>query len=305
MIDKDNRHESIKYEYEKTLLKDLESKNIYIPLSVILDNEMDIKRVAIFSYLKIHCGLNNIINFIMPDMVEWCGCKPDRRINGTNDKFLNVIDGFNDRGYLTYLTEKSRSSFMKCKFDTEYYNEELDKYAVVYLDEIEKIMNYEKENLKDNSLNNATILLVFAYLRNKIFRRPNELKPEERYKDKIEERKRRCPEAYGSAMNNIAEEINISSKTLSRIIDILEYDLELIVTDRPYRIRNENDEFRTPPTIFANAYKRDGKYLLNTESNYSRLEIELRAEKMKEYYKGYKIDKSKRKNKMKGGTNDE
>lgn len=297
MIDTDNRQEYIKYEYEKTLLKDLESKNIYIPLSVILDNEMDTKRVAIFSYLKIRCGLDNIINFTIPNMVEWCGGKPDRRINGTNDKFMNVIDDLSDRGYLTYLTERSRSSFMQCKFDTDYYGEELDKYAVVYLDEIEKIMNYKKEKSKDGSLNNTTILLVFAYLRNKIFRRPNELKPEERYPDKIEERKKRCPEAYGSTVNDIAKEIDISSKTLSRIIDILEYDLELIVTDRPYRIKNEDDEFRTPPTIFANAYKRDGKYLLNTGSNYSRKEIELRAEKIKEYYKGYKIDKSKRKKK--------
>ena len=37
----------------------------------------------------------------------------------------------------------------------------------------------------------------------------------------------------------------------------------MIVTDRAYRIKNEDNEFRTLPTIFANAYKREDKYLLD------------------------------------------
>ena len=185
---------------------------------------------------------------------------------------------------------------MKCKVDTGYcYNECSDGFAVLYLDELEKIMNYKKENLKDSTLNNSTMLLTFAYFRNKIRRRPNELKPEERTAEGIQKRRERIPDAYGSNINDIADEIGISSKTLSKIIDILEYELELIVTDRPYRIKNENDEFRTPPTIFANSYKREDKYLLATGEGYSRNEIKLKAKNMKKYYKGYEIDKRKRK----------
>lgn len=305
-IDANNRQElptlvDGKYEYSKTLLNDLESKYIYIPLSVITDVKSDIRRVSIFSYLRIHCGLNNVINFTIPDIVEWYGGKPDRRANGSNDKTLSVIDTLNDGGYLTYLTEKSKSSYMKCKFDTSYYYEECsDGYAVIYLDELEKIMNYKKENQKDGSLNNTTILLAFSYFRNKIRRRPNELKPEERTSEGIMKRKERIPDAYGSNINSIADEIGISSKTLSKIIDILEYELELIVTDRAYRVKNENDEFRTLPTIFANAYKREDKYLLNTGDDYSRAEIELKAKNMKKIYQDYRIDKKKRKSKSKG-----
>ena len=156
-------------------------------------------------------------------------------------------------------------------------------------------MNYKKENSNDNVLNNATILLTFAYLRNKIKRRPNELKPEERTSEGIEKRRERIPDAYDSNINDMADEIGISSKTLSKIIDILEYELELIVTDRPYRIKNEDDEFRTPPSIFVNAYKRDDKYLLDTGEEYSRNEIELKANNMAKIYKGYRIDERKRK----------
>lgn len=310
-IDANNRQESYtlvdgKYEYKRIPLKESQSKYIYIPLSVIIDTELDIRRVGIFSYLRIHCGLNNVIGFTIPDAIEWCGGKSDRRINGTNDKVLSTLDTLVNMGYLTYLTEKSRSSYIKCEFNmTHYYEECSNGYAVIYLDELKKIMSYKKENLKDSTFNNTTILLVFSYLRNKIRRRPNELFPEERTSDGIKKRKEKFPDAYGSNFLEIANELNISSKTLSKIIDVLEQELGLIVTDRAYRIKNEDNEFRTLPTIFANAYKREDKYLLDTGDNYSRIEIEQKAENMRQHYQGYRIDKKKRKNKKKGENADE
>ena len=296
------RHDVVngKYEYSQVQLEGLSSKYIYIPLSVILDDELDIKRVGILSYLRIHCGLNDVVNFTVPDIVEWCGMKPNKRANKSNDNFLSIIDSLSDRGYLTYLTETSKSSYMKCKFDSAYYYDDCsDGFAILYLDEIEKILNYKKENSNDNVLNNTTILLVFSFLRHRIRRRPNELKPEERTPDGIKSRRERLPEAHSGNINDFANEIGISSKTFSKIIDILEYDLHLIVTDRAYRVKNEDNEYRTLPTIFANAYKRDDRYLLITGDNYSRTEIELKAENMKQHYQDYKIDKRKRKSKRK------
>ena len=194
-IEINNRQESYilvdgKYEYKRIPLEGSQAKYIYIPLSVITDTELDIRRVGAFSYLKIHCGLNNVVNFTIPDIVEWCGGKPDRRTNGSNDKLLSTLDSFSNEGYLTYMIAPSRSSYMKCRFNVEHYYEECSNgYAAVYLDELEKIMKYKKENLKDSTINNTTILLVFAYLRHKIRRRPNELMPEERTSDGIRKRK--------------------------------------------------------------------------------------------------------------------
>lgn len=285
-----------KYEYDRIELGGLESKYIYIPLSIIVDTELDIKRVGVFSYLRIHCGLNDVVGFTVPDMVEWCGMKPNKREGKSNDKFLDVVDALNSGGYLTFLTDKSRSSFMKCIFNTDYYYDDCSNgYAAVYLDEIDKIMSYKKKNSKDSTLNNVTILLVFAYLRNKIRRRPNELKPEERSYDGIKERRKRIPDAYDSNINDIAAELDISPKTTSKIIDILEYELNLIVTDRAYRVKNKDNEFRTLPVIFANAYKREDIYLLAFGDSYSRTEIELKANTISQYGKSYKIDKRKRK----------
>jgi hypothetical protein len=125
------------------------------------------------------------------------------------------------------------------------------------------------------------------------------LKPEERTPDGIKKRKERIPDAFDSNITDIAKELGIHKQTLSKIIDVLEWELKLIVTDRAYRIKTENNEFRTLPTIFANAYKREDKYLLAAGEEYSRTEIELKAENMKQHYQDYKIDKSKRKSKTK------
>lgn len=298
-----NNNKGYKYEYTKTLLTDLESKYIYLPLSLITDKELDVKRIAVFSYLRIHGGLNDIVGFTVPDMVEWCSMKPNKREGKTNDKFLSIIDDLSNKGYLTYLTEQSKSAYIKCKLNMEYYFDKCSNgYAVVYLDELQKILNYK--NLQGNSINNTTILLVFAYLRNKIMRRPNELKPEERTLKGIEQRRNRLPDAYDSNISDIAKELGIHKQTLAKIIDILELELKLIVTDRAYRIKTDNNEFRTLPTIFANVYKREDKYLLDTGEEYGRLEIELKAENIKRYYQDYKIDKRKRKNKKKKGEID-
>lgn len=288
-----------KYEYKRIELEEHQAAHIYIPWEVIADVSLDARRVGIFSYLRTHCGINNVVNLTVPDMVEWCGGKPDRRANGTNDKFLYALDAFSDDGYLTYLTERSRSAWMKCKLDTNRYFSKKDKqknrYAVVYLDEIEAIMSYQRENEKDSTVSNFVILLVFAYLRHKIKRRSNLLKPEERSAEKIKERRKKMPDAYSGNISDMADEIGISSKTFSKIVNILECDLHLIVTDTAYRVRNEDGEFRTPPAIFANAYKRDEKYLLDVGKGYSRKEMELKAEQLKGYFANYEINKTKRK----------
>lgn len=281
-----------KYEYSKTNLDGNKAKYIYIPISVITDTELGMRRVGIFAYLRVHYGLNAIDNFTIPDIVEWCGEKPSRKINGTNDKYLTIIDWFSDRGYITYLTERSRCSYMKCMFDTEEYVSECSNgYACVYLDEIEKIMNYKKENQNDHYLSNNIILLVFAYLRNKIIRRPNELKPEERHPDKVKNRRERIPEAYNETYRDIGKELGISERLVSDAVKILN-QLNLIVYGEPKKIVINGNEYRTPDMIFANYEKREAEFSLIKGEDYAYAEIEQKAVNMsKKGYYPYRLKK--------------
>lgn len=290
--------EDNRYEFTPTPLPKSASNYISIPLSIILDDEIDARRVAVLSYLRCRCGIDSIVNFSIPDIVEWSGSKPDKGAKGTNGKFLDVIDALNDRGYLTYLNEPNRTSFMKCEFDSDLYYEECQGgFAIVYLDEIKKILNYKKENSKDARLTNTTILLVFAYLRANIYRRPNKIEYSSgNHTVDVNNRRLENPEAYNDSFKNISDRIGVSEKTLTKVIDILECELNLIVTDKAYRVKNNKGEFRTPHTIFANAYKREKKYLLASGEKYSRAETEAKAEKIKRDFNiDFEIDKSKRK----------
>ena len=286
------------------------SKCFRIPKSIILDNEMDTRRISVFLYLWLSIGRwDNICRFNLPKLIEWCGNKPERGLKGINSKFINTIDELSNKGYLTYEKESIDIKYIECKLDTDHcYNECQNGFASVYLDEIEKIMNYKKENSKDSSLTNPVILLVFAYLRLMIWNRPNELKSingeintdgTNNESVDIKKRKLKRPDAYNDSFIEIASRIGISEKTLLRAVDILE-KLNLIVTDRAYRIKDKNGKYYTPNTIFANTYKRekhkDGKYyILASGDEYCRTEIENKAKILnKEYGGNYKIDKNKR-----------
>lgn len=292
--------------YEYTTVTELTgsaARYMNIPKSIILDDEMDSRRVAVFAYIYSCIGRwDNVCRFNLPNMVKWCGNKPKNGKDGINGKFLNTIDELSDRGYLTYLDNEIDVKYIECEFDHDYYYDDYmsNGFAVIYFDEIEKIMNYKKEK-KDNLITNSIILLVFAYFRYRIIKRPNELKTKngERNTDgtnnisvDIKKRKTERPDAYEDTFANIANLLGISDKTLLKAVDILE-QLDLIVTDRAYRIKDEKGKYHTPKTIFANAYKRERKYLLADGEEYSRTEIENKAVLLGS---DYVIDEKKRRN---------
>lgn len=295
-----------RYEYPSSVkLKGLESKHISIPSTIIMDTDMDEKRIAVFSYFRIIKGLDDSIGFSVSSLVRWCGLKPDTRSNGVSQKFIDIITSLSDRGYLTYYEKLSKTAHIDGYFNYDKVFDECfnEGFAILYLDEIEKIMKYNKdENNKDTKFNNAILLLVFAYFRNMIFNRPNKLRPEEyNYQNKqdhvldIEARRERSPEAYADNYKTIGENLGISERLVSKSVDILE-DLGLITTDRAFRVRNEDGEFRTQYTIFANAYKREKEELLASGESYSRPEIERKAKIIQKYNKSFIIDKEKRRN---------
>ena len=281
-----------KYEYRSVVeLEGISANFIRIPSSIILDTELSNKRVAVFVFLSIYKGLNSRLFFSIPNLLEWAGYKNDTHKGGINDKFLDAMEGINDRGYLTYYGELTRTSCIEIEFDRQkVFNEcSCSSFAILYLDEVERIMRYKNSNSKDVYLNNVSVLLVFAFLRNAIFRTPNKLKIEEQSQEGIKARKDRCVEAYANTYKEIGELIGLSERTVSKAVKVLE-SLKLIVVDEAYHIRNKEGEFRTPYTLFANMEKREGKYLLTSGLEYARGEMERKAEKIRFFETNYNIN---------------
>lgn len=291
-----------------TTLSGLSAKYITIPSSIILDKEMDAKRVAVFSYFRVRKGYDEKIEFSIPSIVKWSGCKPDTRSDGISKKFMDVVTALKDRGYLTYSEELHKVAYTTGEFNTEKVFDECqtESFAVVYLDELYKILEYKKDNNKDAFLNNTVLLLVFAFFRNAIFRRLNKLKPEEVNIDNlnshihdVESRRSLYPEAYADKYSEISKKIGVTPRTISKAVDILE-ELGLLVTDSAYRIHDEDGKYNTQDTIFANAYKREGNTLLDAGEEYYRREIENKTKIIQKFSERFMIDKRKRKT-TKGG----
>ena len=262
-----------------------------IPASIILAKEVNDKRVTTFSFFSIYRGLNCGLFFSINNIVKWTGRQPDRHKNGINSKILKSVEYMKNNEYLTYSEELTNSSFIEASFNLSKLSQECEyeRFAVIYLDELKLILDYQNSNLKDAYLNNDIILLVFAYLRMKIYKRRNGLLPDEINIDNknsheydIASRKQRAPEAYNCFYCEIAEDLGLSARTISKAVDILK-ELNLIYSESLPRIKyyeGNVEKWKTDHTIFSNVYKREGNYLLAGGENYYLLEIENKKKKL-------------------------
>lgn len=277
-----------KYEYTSPVELNNDSGSYFaVPASIILNTNMNEKRTTIFSFFSIRRGLDCGLMFSVNNIVKWTGKQPNRNANGINNKIIKIIEALKDGGYITLSENVDNSSCIEAVFNLSKISQECDydRFAVIYVDELKKILNYQNPNGKDVFLNSDVILLVFAYLRMKIYRRRNKLFPEEINVDNknnhqydIDARRLRSPDAYDCYYYEIAEELNLTTRTVSKAITILN-ELGLIYSEPLPRIKYEN-KWRTDHTVFCNTYKREGSCLIASGESYYLLEVENKKKKL-------------------------
>lgn len=266
-------------EYKDTIKLDrMKSARFVIPAEIIMDKDMNDKRCTAFSYMSMRRGLDNDILYTVNDMTEWTGRTPNRHKNGINSKFIESINELSDRGYIHTLCEPNHTSLSKASIDMDMISRQCNenRFASVYLDEIDKIMKYENPNPKDSFFNKDIVLLVFSYLRMMIPRRKNILLYDEN--GDIDFRSERYPEAYDCYQNDIADELGISQKSISKAINALK-EMNLIYHEELPRIQSDG-KWKTQTTIFCNFYKREGNELLADGKEYYMNEIKNKKKKL-------------------------
>jgi len=283
-----------KLEYPSPIeLKSISGNYFIIPAEIILDKDLDEKRISVFSFFCVKRGLDNMVEFSVNSVVKWLNRKVDRHANGINNKIFHLVENLIGEGYLTLLSDLSNVSYMNVGINFEKISEQINKYrfAIVYIDELQKIINYKNPNPKDTFNNVDTILLVFAYLRMMIYKRRNRLFPEEINSDKfrkhendVNARRLRCPEAYDCFYYEIADALGLSSRVVSNAVNVL-FELGLIYFESLPRVKVDN-KWRTDRTLFCNAYKREDKYLLAEGSSYYLAEVKNKKKKLNLLKKG-------------------
>ena len=285
---------------EYTQLTGSAAKFISIPMSLITDIDLDVKRVAAYLYCRKRMTFEDDFSFYITDMIKWCGYVPNRHANGINEKMINTLSELESEGYFEINEKKvSNSTITHGTFNLDKVNEECSYgFAILYLDEIEKIINY-KITGQTKYHNIPVLLLVFAFLRGSIFRRPNKLGYIDRNTDgtnnaelDIQRRKEKFPEAYNSTFVEIGEELGLTANAVSKAVSVLE-ELELIKISRAYsysvgKDKKGKEAYQTPNSIFANAYKREGSHLLDAGLTYAEHEIKRKEKLMQQFNSRYK-----------------
>lgn len=280
------------FEYESKAKLDEDCRYSFtIPESIIC-NEDDIgeKRITVFSFFSITRGINYRLSFSINNLVKWAGRKPNRNDGGINDKMHDCIKKLEEYGYIDVFDDCTGSHIANARLNNSYIKKKIDSesFAVLYPDEVLKILSYDGLTSKSKSLNKDIVLLVFAYLRLKITRRPNKLQPEflncdgknNRSHD-IENRRLKCPDAYNMQYKDMANELKLNDKDgriVSKATNIL-VELGLIYKENLHRV-NRDDRWFTQDTIFCNAYKRECGYLLDDGEDYYLREIKNKRKKI-------------------------
>lgn len=269
---------------EYSSLVKIDSNYFAIPYSIILNSDINDKRVTVFSYFAKHRDLENELLFSVNHIARWMGKQPNRTANGINNKIIQVIQHLVDEGYLTLSEELNNYVYIDAVFNLSKIKQKCDneKFAIIYLDELKQILNYQNDTFS----NNDVILLVFAYLRMKICRRKNELFPEEINKNNkkdhqydIESRRIENPDAYDCYYYEIANELGLTARIVSKAIIALN-NLGLIYSESLPRIKLGNN-WRTDHTVFCNTYKRENNYLLASGEDYYLTEVKNKKKKLK------------------------
>lgn len=263
---------------------------ITVPQSIIFDKDCDSMRLAVFAYLFIRRGQDDIFYFSVNTMLDWMHKKINRHKGGVNDKAVELLNHFRKQKYILYdnsVFEKEKidengklkkvnvwEQFFGMKFNIEKVRKEIDEssYTVLYWDEVLSIMNFKNVGKKDVYLNNTILLLIFSWIRLKIGRRLNRIDEKKRSQDWIE--------AWECYYIDIANDLGISERMVSKCVNVLK-ELGLIYYERIPTSKISDEEYRSNHVIFVTQYKREGNYLIASGKDYYMNELKKKKETIK------------------------
>ena len=247
--------------------------------------------LPVFAYFSVKRGLDNTVTFSVNQIVNWLNRQPNRNKTGINNKVLECIRFLHAKGYLTLTSPVKNAAINEITFNADKVREECNghSFIILYLDEIKKILGYQKPGKDNYHLGNEIVLLVFLYLKYGTFKRPNKLMLQEmsnNVEKDLERRRKNSPEAFDEYYYKIAEKLGLSSRAVSAATKIL-HELGLVYFEELPHYKH-GDEWRTDHTIFAFMYKRErGKLIASGRAYYER-EIENKKLKLARYRKRVK-----------------
>lgn len=245
---------------------------ITVPESVVLGMADCKEAVTAFCYLWSKKGRDSTVCFNVGRIVEWSGRRQNRNAGRINDRMRTAVMRMEDEGYVSIDGSIEGSSYAEATVNEDMVaclrRERSERFAMIYGDELRKVLDYGGLNPKDSFSSKDSLLLVFAYLRMVIYRRANKMSVIDDVGDKV----RASPEVYNGYLRDMADEMMMTTKALSDAVCALE-DIGLVYSEPLPRVKRDG-EWRTGHTLFCNTDKREGLFLLAGGESYYRREID-------------------------------
>lgn len=250
-------------------LKYIES--IHIPENVILNKgtkkeKWKKNKVAVYSVIESYIGKNNKAFFSDSILNSQIGYKNKYAHSGV-EKCINEF--CNEGYYIVEHIDKKIYNLKKNICDLDFKNTGI-KFATLYIDEIEKILNFVPQDITP-PFDSAVTLQVFAYLKLKIFSRGDRISFETN------------PEVLNGYYRDFAKELGLCVKTFSTCIMYLE-SMELIHTYRPAPLKLKDDKYLTNTTLISLFERRRKGKILESGKAYYEKEIKEKLRMLKKIF---------------------
>ena len=234
-------------------------------------------RLGVYSYLFCKVAYDSTILISLKMIYDWLHKKMDSHKNSKGvQSYVQLFRKYERMGLLRLGKDIEVSKVLEGvvhqdKLEDMCNGENRDRFAILYLDEIEKIINYKGTVNIDKS----HVLLVFAYFRLMI---PSQSD----IHGAVE-----IPEAFNTYYRQVEDELGLSERVVSKAVSIL-IELGILYEEkRPSVVKYVYDggkkiKKHIPQTsIFCNVYKRkDGKLIKYGEGYYGE-EIKKKKEMLK------------------------
>jgi len=240
---------------------------------IIYNKEFDNKRISLFMFLVFKISLDDTVSFSINSIIDWHKLKINKRKGKTNEIFYNLILGYKDLEYLKSFDENDLhgNNLVTCDVNMDKLFP-IGNYGVISDKEFNLITLYQCSNPR---ITTSVILLVLSYIRSNILRRTSN---NGNFSEKDIKAK---PEFCYRMISYIEDDIGLHRNTISKCIDIL-VELDILVTLSMPRYKDENGNWHTEATLFADKYRYDSQSRLVQDYDY---EEELK------YGKQYLIEK--------------
>lgn len=216
------------------------NNNPFVKISKEITNELyqDPRLIITLAYLFKRKGLDDTILMSINHLVKDCGLKPIRNADGNLELFKKTIFNLIEMNIITFVDEDINqqahqqqtklynsikpTDIIELKFiNSEYFSNIKNNFTILEYSTINKLKEYCMSPITSAKTNLVTLINVYMFIKIHIF-----FSKDKEYN------------YCGLSINTISKKLNLATKTVVKIIKILE-DLEVLYV---YRFLNYQDD---------------------------------------------------------------